>query len=159
HVGHARLFVAMDVIRRYLIFRGYKLKFVQNFTDIDEKIIQRAASEGRSASVTADEYMESYFTVMDRLNVRRADQYPTVTGYMERIVEFVAGLVESGHAYQNGGDVWFSVESFPEYGKLSRRDLNSQLVAARKELEPGKRDPRDFALWKHAREGQRAWNS
>jgi cysteinyl-tRNA synthetase len=160
HVGHARLFVAMDVIRRYLIFRGYELKFVQNFTDVDDKIILRAASEGRSADATAHAYMDSYFEVMDRLNVGRADQYPTVTSYMERIVEFIAGLVETDHGYASElGDVWFDVASFPDYGKLSHRDLNSQLVAARKELEPGKRDPRDFALWKHAREGEPSWPS
>jgi len=160
HVGHARLFVAMDVIRRYLIYRGYQLKFVQNFTDVDDKIIQRAASEQRAADATARAYMESYFEVMDRLYIRRADDYPTVTGYMERIVEFVAGLVESGHGYPvDNGDVYFAVSSFPDYGKLSHRDLNSQLVAARKELEPGKRDPRDFALWKHARAGEPSWPS
>ena len=160
HVGHARVFVAMDVLRRYLEYRGYKVKYVQNFTDIDEKIIDRAASQGRSPEAAAREYMDSYFEVMDRLNIRRADEYPTVTGYMERIVEFIAGLVEAGHAYPSSeGDVWFDGASFPEYGKLSRRDLNSQLVAARKELEPGKRDPRDFALWKRAREGEPSWPS
>jgi cysteinyl-tRNA synthetase len=160
HVGHARLFVAMDVIRRYLLFRGYHLKFVQNFTDVDDKIIQRAAREERSADVTARAYMQSYFDVMDRLDVRRADEYPLVTDYMERIIEFIAGLVESGHGYASeSGDVWFDVCSFTDYGKLSRRDLNSQLVATRKELEPGKRDPRDFALWKHAREGEPSWPS
>jgi cysteinyl-tRNA synthetase len=160
HLGHARLFVAMDVIRRYLIFRGYQLKFVQNFTDVDDKIIQRAQTEGRTADTTARAYMDSYFDVIDRLNVRRADDYPTVTGYMERIVEFIAGLVETDHGYvTDNGDVYFAVASFPEYGKLSHRDLNSQLVAARKELEPGKRDPRDFALWKHARAGEPSWAS
>jgi cysteinyl-tRNA synthetase len=160
HVGHARLFVAMDVIRRYLIFRGYQLKFVQNFTDVDDKIIQRAASEGRAAEATANAYMDSYYEVMDRLGVRRADVYPTVTGSMERIVEFIAGLVETDHGYATDtGDVYFDVSSFPDYGKLSHRDLNSQLVAARKELEPGKRDPRDFALWKRAREGEPSWPS
>jgi cysteinyl-tRNA synthetase len=160
HVGHARLFVAMDVIRRYLIYRGYTMNFVQNFTDVDDKIISRASSEGRTAEETAHAYMDSYFDVMDRLNVRRADQYPTVTAYMERIVEFIAGLVETDHAYASElGDVWFDVASFPDYGKLSHRDLNSQLVAARKELEPGKRDPRDFALWKHARAGEPSWPS
>jgi cysteinyl-tRNA synthetase len=160
HVGHARLFVAMDVIRRYLLFRGFKLKYVQNFTDVDDKIIQRAASQQRSETDTANEYIDSYFEVMDRLNVRRADEYPTVTAYMERIVEFTAGLVESGHAYASElGDVWFDVTSFADYGKLSHRDLNSQLVAARKELEPGKHDPRDFALWKRAKEGEPSWPS
>src|ERR671927_90709 len=120
HVGHARVFVAMDVIRRYLLFRGYKLKYVQNFTDIDEKIIDRAASQNRTPEAAAREYMDSYFAVMDRLNVRRADDYPTVTGYMERIIEFIAGLVESGFGYAtDSGDVYFAVSSFPEYGKLS----------------------------------------
>ena len=160
HVGHARTFVAMDVIRRYLLWRGYRLKHVQNFTDIDDKIIARAASQNRDAESTAREYMESYLQAMDRLNVQRAEEYPTVTGYMERIVEFIAGLVETSHGYVSElGDVWFDVASFPDYGKLSHRDLNSQLVAARKELEPGKRDPRDFALWKHAREGEPSWPS
>src|SRR5579859_4890481 len=161
HVGHARLFVAMDVMRRYLLYRGYKLRFVQNFTDVDDKIIQRAASEGRAVDATANAYMESYYEVMDRLGVRRADDYPTVTGYMERIVECIAGLVETDHAYpvDGLGDVYFDVSSFPGYGKLSHRDLNSQLVAARKELEPGKRDPRDFALWKRAREDEPSWPS
>ncbi len=160
HLGHARLFVAMDVIRRYLVFRGFQVKFVQNFTDVDDKIIQRALTEGRAADTTAQAYMDSYFDVIDRLNVRRADDYPTVTGYMERIVEFIAGLVETDHGYvTDSGDVYFGVSSFPEYGKLSHRDLNSQLVAARKELEPGKRDPRDFALWKHARAGEPSWAS
>jgi cysteinyl-tRNA synthetase len=160
HIGHARTFVAMDVMRRYLQFRGYQVKYVQNFTDIDDKIIFRAASQGRSAEATAREYMESYLAVMDVLGVQRADFYPTVTGYMERIIEFIAGLVESGHGYAiDTGDVYFAVSSFPDYGKLSHRDLNAQLVAARKELEPGKRDPRDFALWKRAREGEPSWPS
>ena len=160
HVGHGRVFVAMDVIRRYLLYRGYKLKHVQNFTDVDDKIIERAAREERAADVTAQAYIDSYFDVIDHLNVSRADEYPTVTGYMERIVEFTAGLVETNHAYASElGDVWFDVGSFPDYGKLSRRDLNSQLVAARKELEPGKRDPRDFALWKRAKEGEPSWPS
>ena len=159
HIGHGRTFVTMDVLRRYLVYRGYSVKYVQNFTDIDDKIIQRASSQGRPAEAAAREYTDSYFEVMDRLNVRRADDYPIVTGYMERIVEFVAGLVEAEHAYAADGDVWFSVAAFPEYGKLSRRDLNSQLVAARKELEPGKRDPRDFALWKAAKEGEPSWPS
>jgi cysteinyl-tRNA synthetase len=160
HVGHGRTFVAMDVIRRYLAFRGFQVKYVQNFTDVDDKIIARATQEGRAADATAQSYIDSYFEVVDRLNVRRADEYPTVTGYMERIVEFTAGLVESQHAYPSElGDVWFDVTSFADYGKLSRRDLNSQLVAARKELEPGKRDPRDFALWKRAKEGEPSWPS
>ncbi|MBI2756157.1 MAG: cysteine--tRNA ligase [Chloroflexi bacterium] len=159
HVGHARLFVAMDMIRRYLEYRGYAVKHVQNFTDIDDKIIQRAQREGRDAFATAKAYSESYFTSMDRLNVQRAHVYPTVTGSMGHIIDFVQGLIDSGHAYEAEGDVYFGVATFPDYGKLSHRDLNSQLVAARKELEPGKRDPRDFALWKRAKPGEPAWES
>ena len=159
HVGHARTFVALDVIRRYLLYRGYKLKYVQNFTDIDDKIIERAEREGRAADTTARAYIDSYFDVMDRLNVKRADEYPTVTGYMQKIIEFIGDLVDTGHAYVSGSDVWFDVNSFADYGKLSRRDLNSQLTAARKELEPGKLDPRDFALWKAAKPGEPAWDS
>jgi len=159
HVGHARVFVAMDVLRRYLEYRGYRVKYVQNFTDVDDKIILRAQQTNQSAHEVAQAFMQAYFANMDRLNVRRADDYPTVTGYMERIVEFIAGLVEGGKAYPVDGNVWFDVASFPDYGKLSHRDLNSQLVAATKELEPGKRDPRDFALWKRAREGEPAWPS
>ncbi len=160
HIGHARTFVALDVIRRYLEYRGFKVIYVQNFTDIDDKIIDRANREGRAADTTAQAYIDSYFEVMERLNVRRADIYPTVTGYMEQIKEFVGDLVETSHAYvSESGDVWFSVASFPDYGKLSKRDLNSQLVAARKELEPGKRDPRDFALWKAAKPGEPSWES
>jgi cysteinyl-tRNA synthetase len=159
HVGHARTFVALDVIRRYLEYRGYKLKYVQNFTDIDDKIIDRANREGRDATTTAKDYIDSYFHVMDKLNVRRADEYPTVTGYMQKIIEFVGDLVETNHAYETNGDVWFDVKSFRDYGKLSKRDLNSQLTAARKELEPGKRDPRDFALWKAAKPNEPSWPS
>jgi cysteinyl-tRNA synthetase len=159
HVGHARTFVALDVIRRYLVYRGFTVKYVQNFTDIDDKIIQRANREGHDAETTARNYIESYFEVMDRLNVKRADEYPTVTGYMPKIVEFVGDLVETNHAYETNGDVWFDVKSFPDYGKLSKRDLNSQLTAARKELEPGKRDPRDFALWKSAKPDEPSWDS
>jgi len=159
HVGHARVFVAMDVVRRYLEYRDYRLKFVQNFTDVDDKIIARAGREGRDAQSTASAYIDSYFASMDRLRVRRADEYPTVTGFMERIVEFVAGLLEDDHAYAVDGDVYFAVGTFPAYGKLSHRDLNAQLVATRKELEPGKRDPRDFALWKRAKPGEPSWPS
>ena len=161
HVGHGRVFVAMDVIRRYLLWRGYKLTYVQNFTDVDDKIIERAAREGRAADTTAQSYIDSYFEVMDRLNIRRADEYPTVTGYMERIVEFTAGLIESNNAY--------SSESWAMSGSTSPRLRSTASSAAAtstanllppvKSSSPGKRDPRDFALWKHAREGEPSWPS
>ncbi len=160
HVGHARLFVAIDVIRRYLEYRGYRLKHVQNFTDVDDKIIARANQEGMDPREVARRYSESYFIAMDALNVRRADLYPTVTDFMPQIIRAVQELIDSGHAYVVDGDVYYDVSTKPDYGKLSGRTTEEgQLVGARKELEPGKRDPRDFALWKAAKPGEPAWES
>jgi cysteinyl-tRNA synthetase len=169
HVGHARIFVAADVLRRYFEYRGYRVHHVQNFTDIDDKIIARGAEEGRAPEEVAKEYSDSYFAVMDALNVLRAHDYPTVTRAMPDIIAFVEGLIASGHAYvaegesgtAGGRDVWFAVDTFPSYGVLSGRQesLDEALVGARKELEPGKRDPRDFALWKSAKPGEPAWDS
>lgn len=159
HVGHARLFVAADVLRRYLEYRGYQVKHVQNFTDIDDKIIARGEAEGISAEAAAKKYTASYFDAMDALNVARAHVYPSVTGSMHSITEFVGYLVELGYGYAANGDVYFAVGRFPDYGKLSGRTAEGQLAGARKELEPGKRDPRDFALWKAAKPGEPAWES
>jgi cysteinyl-tRNA synthetase len=159
HIGHARLFVAADLIRRYLEFRGFQVKHVQNFTDIDDKIIARGELEGTSAEESADKYTRSYFDAMEKLNVAPAHLYPTVTGSMSEIVAFVQTLIERGFAYPTDGDVYFEVDKFPDYGKLSGRTLDDQLVGVRKELEPGKRDPRDFALWKAAKPGEPSWGS
>ena len=123
HVGHARLFVAMDVIRRYLEYRGYEVKHVQNFTDIDDKIIARGQSRASAPTRVAAGYTESYFEVMEPLNVRRAHDYPTVTGSWTRSSSSSQGLIERGYAYAADGDVYFDVASFPDYGKLSGRDL------------------------------------
>jgi cysteinyl-tRNA synthetase len=159
HVGHARLFVATDVIRRYLEYRGYEVKHVQNFTDIDDKIIERGQLEGTSPEEAAAKYTLSYHQAMQALGVTPPHLYPTVTTSMGAIVDFVQALVEQNTAYVVAGDVYFAVERFPDYGKLSRRTAEGQLVGARKELEPGKRDPRDFALWKAAKPGEPSWDS
>jgi cysteinyl-tRNA synthetase len=159
HVGHARLFVAADVLRRYLEYRGYQVKHVQNFTDIDDKIIERGRSEGISAEAAARKYTDSYFEAMRKLNVAAAHLFPTVTGSMARIVQFVEALLERGFAYAVDGDVYFAVEQFPDYGRLSRRTSEGHLVGARGEVEPGKRDPRDFALWKAAKPDEPSWDS
>jgi cysteinyl-tRNA synthetase len=159
HVGHARMYVAADVLRRHLEYRGYQVKHVQNFTDIDDKIIARGEAEGISPEVAAEKYTRSYFEAMQALNVGPAHLYPTVTGSMGAIVEFVQALIELGFAYVADGDVYYAVDRFPEYGKLSGRTAEGQLMGARKELEPGKRDPRDFALWKAAKPGEPAWES
>jgi cysteinyl-tRNA synthetase len=159
HVGHARLFVAIDVFRRYLEYRGYQVKHVQNFTDVDDKIIARGQQEGVDPREVARRYSESYFQTMDTLRVRRAHLYPTVTEFMLNIIAFVQGLEEMGYAYEAGGDVYYDVSAKQDYGKLSGRRDEGQLVGVRKELEPHKRNPRDFALWKRAKEGEPAWES
>ena len=160
HVGHARLFVSMDVIRRYLLYRGYKLHYVQNFTDVDDKIIARGQKEGIDPRDVAQKYTDSYFEAMDALNVIRADEYPKATNVIPQIVRFVEGLIERGYAYDVDGNVYYQVSKFPEYGRLSKRSEDEGVLAgARVEVEPGKRDPRDFALWKKAKEGEPFWES
>lgn len=160
HIGHARLFVSIDVIRRYLLFRGFKLIHVQNFTDVDDKIIARANREGLDSAVVAQKYTDSYYDVMDALNVARADVYPRATHVIPGIVQFIQKLEGEGIAYAVDGDVYFQVDKFQDYGKLSGRTEEEGVMAgARVEVEPGKRDPRDFALWKAAKPGEPAWES
>jgi cysteinyl-tRNA synthetase len=159
HLGHGRLFVVDDTVRRYLEYRGFPVKFVQNFTDIDDKIIAAGQREGVAPSVAARRYTEAYFRDMDRLGVRRADVFTYVTDYIPGIIEMVQGLIDGGHAYVLDGDVYFSVPSFPAYGRLSGRDAEAMLAGARIELDERKHDPRDFALWKAAKPGEPWWES
>ncbi|MEA2641975.1 MAG: cysteinyl-tRNA synthetase [Chloroflexota bacterium] len=159
HIGHARLFVAVDLIRRTLEHRGYRVRYVQNFTDIDDKIIDRSKQEGASAEEVAKRYTDSYFESMALLGVKAADEYPSVTRYMSQIIAYVQSLVDRGYAYDVDGDVYFAVDRFPDYGKLSGRTEESGMTGVRVELEAGKRDPRDFALWKSAKPGEPAWDS
>ena len=159
HLGHARMYVAADIIRRTLEHRGYRVHHVQNFTDIDDKIIARSEQEGGSADEVARKYTDSYFASMGRIGVLPAHEYPTVTASMDDIVQFIGALIDRGYAYVVGADVYFDVAKFPEYGKLSGRTEESGMVGVRKELEPGKRDPRDFALWKGAKPGEPFWSS
>jgi len=160
HVGHARIFVAMDVIHRYLEYRGYAVHHVQNFTDVDDKIIARSNEEGIPAHEVAEKYTKSYFEVMDALNVLHADDYPKATLVIPAIVQFIEKLMAEGFAYDVKGNVYFQVGRFPDYGKLSGRTEDEGVMAgARVEVEPGKRDPRDFALWKKAKPGEPAWDS
>jgi cysteinyl-tRNA synthetase len=159
HVGHARTFIVNDTVRRYLEYRGYPVRFVQNFTDIDDKIIAAGLRDGIPAAEAARRYTESYFRDMDRLGVRRADVYTYVTEFIPQIIVFVEGLIASGHAYVIENDVYFSVPSFPSYGKLSGRDEEAMRAGARIEPDERKRDPRDFALWKGAKPGEPWWES
>jgi cysteinyl-tRNA synthetase len=159
HLGHARLFVVNDMIRRYLEYRGYPVKYVQNFTDIDDKTIAAGQREGISAFAAAQRYMDAYFRDMDRLNIRRADEFTYVTHFIPQIIEMVQGLIERAHAYVLDGDVYFSVPSFPDYGRLSGRDEEAMQAGARIEPDERKHDPRDFALWKSAKPGEPWWES
>ncbi|HIE08587.1 MAG TPA: cysteine--tRNA ligase, partial [Armatimonadetes bacterium] len=159
HVGHARTYIAYDILRRYLEFRGYKVFHVQNFTDIDDKIIARAKEEGKDPFEVAEFYSEAYLEDMDRLGVLRAHLYPKVTEHIPQIIEAVQALIDKGHAYVLDGDVYFDVTSFPGYGKLSGKNPEELLAGARVEPKPGKRHPLDFALWKGAKEGEPSWES
>ncbi len=159
HVGHAMSYIFFDVLRRYLEFRGYKLRYVQNFTDIDDKIINRAKQQGVTARELADKYIARYFEDMDALNIRRADVYPYATREIPEIIRLIEGLVEKGHAYVSGGDVYFRVRSFPSYGKLSHRYDKDWMAVARVEPGEGKEFPLDFALWKGAKPGEPSWPS
>jgi cysteinyl-tRNA synthetase len=160
HIGHARLFVSIDVIVRYLEHRGYVVNHVQNFTDVDDKIIARGNQEGLAPEVVAKKYTDSYFEAMDALKVKRADHFPMATRVIPSIIDFVKKLESDGYAYAVGGDVYYSVDRFADYGKLSGRTGDEGVMAgARIEVEPGKRNPRDFALWKAAKPGEPAWES
>ncbi|MBN1862854.1 MAG: cysteine--tRNA ligase [Dehalococcoidales bacterium] len=159
HLGHAMSYIIFDVIRRYLRFRGYKVRYVQNVTDIDDKIIERANQRGVPAAELAGQYTESFFRDMDALGIERADVYPYATGEIDKITEVIQGLIDKGHAYPAGGSVYFRVKSCPGYGKLSRRNLESMMTSCSIEMGKEKEHPMDFALWKAAKPGEPYWES
>jgi len=159
HIGHAMSYIIFDVVRRYLEFRGYRVRYVQNFTDVDDKIIARAGQSGLSAQELAQKFITQYFSDMDALNVKRADIYPRATEEIPKIIEVIAGLIERGYAYQAGGDVYFRVRSFPQYGKLSHRSLSEMMSGASCEINSDKEFSMDFTLWKAAKPGEPQWES
>ena len=159
HIGNARPFVTWDVIKRYFRKKGFEVKHIQNFTDMDDKIIKAANTEGVDCSVISERYIKSYFEAMDKLNVQRADLYPKVTEHISDIIAMVQKLIDNGYAYELEGDVYFSVEKFPEYGKLSGRKLEDMQAGARVEVDQRKANPMDFALWKSAKPGEPFWES
>ena len=160
HIGNARPFVVWDVIRRYLARKGYEVRYIQNFTDVDDKILQAAKQEKVQWSDISNRYIQSYFESMDALNVRHADLYPRVSETIPEIVGMIGKLVEKGYAYPlENGDVFYSVEKFDGYGKLSGRKLEDMQAGARVEVDGRKRHPMDFALWKAAKPGEPFWDS
>ncbi len=159
HIGNARPFIVFDALRRYLEARGLKVIYVQNITDIEDKIINRAQEEGVSPQEIAARYTEEYFHDLQLLGVKPPTHSPKATQYVEKMVEFVAKLVEKGLAYEAGGDVYFSVARFPGYGKLSGKVLEELEAGARIAVDERKRDPLDFVLWKAAKPGEPKWPS
>lgn len=159
HIGHAMSAVVFDVIRRYLEFRGYSVRHIVNFTDVDDKVIARAAQLGRDPLELSSELAEEFLAQLRELNVLPATAYPRVTRTIPQIIAFIQGLIERGHAYVADGDVYFRVASDPDYGKLSGRSLEDMLAGTRFEVDPRKESPADFALWKAARPGEPAWDS
>ena len=159
HIGNARPFVTWDVFRRYLEFLGYDVTHVQNFTDVDDKIINKANEQNSSWDKVSGEYIQAYFEVMDKLNVQRAHVYPKVSTHMQEIITMVATLIEKGFAYELAGDVYFKVEAFADYGKLSGRSLEDMQAGARVDIDTRKQNPMDFALWKSAKPGEPSWPS
>jgi len=159
HIGHARSAVVFDTIRRWLEFKGYKVVYVRNYTDVDDKIIKRAKEEGKPWNEIAETFIKSYEEDMRALNVLEPTYKPRVTQHIEDIIKTIKGLIEKGFAYRSGGNVYYCVEKFPEYGKLSGRKPSDMLAGARVEPEEGKRNPLDFALWKASKEDEPGWNS
>ena len=160
HIGNARPMVVFDTLRRYLIYRGYEVKYVQNFTDVDDKIINRARDEGKSAPEVSETYIKEYLDDADALGVARADVHPKVSEHIPEIKSFVSTLINKGYAYEADGDVYFSTRKFPEYGKLSGQNIDDLEAGARIAIGEVKEDPLDFALWKARKaEDEIAWDS
>ncbi|MDP9020318.1 MAG: cysteine--tRNA ligase, partial [Actinomycetota bacterium] len=157
HLGHGRFALVFDVLRRYLEWTGYEVRYVSNITDVDDNIIERASAEGRSESDVALQYEAVWYEAMDALGVRRPDADPHATAYVEHMVGLIEQLVERGCAYQTGDGVYLSVESVPGYGLLARQSLDSLRAGARVEVHEEKRSPVDFALWKRAKPGEPSW--
>ncbi len=148
HIGHARTVIVFDTLRRYLLSKGHKVIFVQNFTDVDDKIINRAKAEGKKAEEISEKYIENYFHDFASLNVMRADHHPKATEHIQEMLQLIEGLIKKGHAYLTLNGVYFRVRSFPGYGKLSRKPVEELESGARIEVDQTKEDPLDFALWK-----------
>ncbi|TGE33110.1 cysteine--tRNA ligase [Desulfosporosinus sp. Sb-LF] len=159
HAGNARMFVVFDMIRRYFMYKGYDVRYVQNFTDVDDKIIQRGQTEGMDPLALGQKYIEEYFKDAKALNLLPATIHPKATEHISEMIEIIEGLINSGLGYEVDGDVYFAVDHFPNYGKLSGRTLDDMKAGARVEVDERKHFPMDFALWKKAKPGEPAWES
>lgn len=159
HIGNARTFIVFDTIRRYFEYRGFKVNFVQNFTDIDDKMIAKANDENTSVKELGDRFIVEYYKDADGLNIKRATINPRATLFIDEIITFVKDLIDKGYAYEVDGDVYFSTKKFNQYGKLSGQNLEDLQAGARINVDERKEDPMDFALWKKQKPGEPAWES
>ncbi|WP_166667950.1 cysteine--tRNA ligase [Orenia marismortui] len=159
HIGNARAFLLPDIIKRYLEYKGYEVLHVMNFTDIDDKMIIRANEEGISIEKLADRFIKAFFYDIENLNIKKADIYPKATDHISDMINMIKELVDGGFAYQSDGDVYFRVDKFKEYGKLSNRKLEDLIAGARVEVNDKKENPLDFVLWKESKEGEPSWDS
>ncbi len=159
HIGHARSVVVFDIIARYLRAKGFEVTYVRNFTDVDDKIIDRANQLGIDYQAVAEKYIQEFYEDMDALNTERADIEPKPTEHINQIIKFIERLIEARLAYQINGDVYYSVESFKGYGKLSGRKLEDMEAGARVDIDERKHNPFDFVLWKSSKPGEPAWDS
>ncbi len=159
HIGNARVFIVFDMIRRYLQYRGYEVTLVQNFTDIEDKMIKRAAEREITVPQLAEEMIEAYYEDAGALGVRKADHHPMATEYINAMIKLIEKLISKGMAYEINGDVYFSVDNFSGYGKLSRQPLEDLISGARVDVGEEKRHPGDFALWKNEKPGEPTWDS
>ncbi|WP_326511868.1 cysteine--tRNA ligase [Clostridium intestinale] len=157
HIGNGRTFIVFDTIRRYFEYRGYKVKFVQNFTDVDDKLIKKANEENITLRQIGDKYISEYYKDADGLNIKRATVNPRATEYIDEIIKFVEELIQKGFAYEVDGDVYFSTKNFTTYGKLSGQNLDDLQAGARISVDERKKDSMDFAIWKAKKEGEPGW--
>ena len=159
HIGNARPYVIFDTIRRYMEYKGYEVKYVQNFTDVDDKIINKAIKEGVESTVISERYIAEANKDAEGLNVEPATYNPKVTEEMPEIIEMIKTLIEKGHAYEVNGSVFYDTKSFPDYGKLSGKNIDDLEAGARIEVDTTKKSPMDFVLWKPKKPGEPAWQS
>lgn len=159
HIGNARVFIVFDVVRRYFEYKGYQVIYVQNFTDIDDKMIKRANEENTTVKELGDRFIKEYFEDAQALGIKKATVHPRATENIEHIIEFIQKLIDKGYAYEVDGDVYFDVSRFDDYGKLSHKNIEDLISGARVDVSEKKDDPLDFALWKARKEGEPAWDS
>lgn len=159
HIGHARSSLAFDMIVKYLKYRDYKVTFVRNFTDIDDKIIARANEQNTTSEELANRFIQEFYTDMDKLGIDRPDIEPKATEHIDEMITMIGELIEKGKAYEAGGDVYYIVDSFPEYGKLSKRNIDDMKAGARISINEQKKHPMDFVLWKASKPGEPKWKS